>query len=293
MLRAQKNNLKVYSSKNIQLQPDSNLDSHVALVFVYSNSGEEYITVQGNRGDRNNLSLWDNGDDLVLKTANQYNNTVVIITSPGPVDMSRWINHKNIKGIVLALFPGQESGNAITDVLFGDVNPSAKLPFTIAKNSDYCCGVVYDSPGNVVYEESLLVGYRWFDAKNIVPMFPFGFGLSYTTFLVSRLNIVLQSDGSRWVTVIVRNTGRVAGSEVIQLYIGLPKSTASPVKQLKAFDKVFLKPKESKQVSFTLDSNHLSYWDIRTRSWTVAKGLYKIFVGTSSRDIRQSSYFME
>ncbi|KAJ3220789.1 hypothetical protein HK099_004009, partial [Clydaea vesicula] len=262
-------------------------DSDTALVFVYANSGEGYTgmnsTVNGPfvQGDRNDLFLFDYGDDLVKKIAEINKNVVVIITAPGPVDMSAWINHPNVKSVLFALYPGQESGNSIYDVLSGRINPSGKLPFTIAKENDYCCKVQFEAPGHVEYAESHLVGYRWFDSNKIAPQFPFGHGLSYTSFEYSNLAVSFNENGSGKITLDLKNSGNRLGREVVQVYVGLPEVTKSAPLNLKAFEKVRLSEQETKKVEFTLSQQDLSFWNVKSKSWELAKGTYQIFVGSS------------
>lgn len=166
----------------------------VAIVGVHSDSGEQYITVEGNVGDRNNLSSWHNGDEVVKAVAANNNNTIVVVHSVGPMTMD-WVDHPNITAIVWAGLPGQESGNALVDVLFGDYNPSGRLPYTIAaKDEDYPVTIEYvntDMPPetDVNYTEGLFIDYRHFLAKGIKPLFGFGFGLSYTTFDIKNLQV--------------------------------------------------------------------------------------------------------
>ena len=158
----------------------------VCLVFINSDSGEGYIFVGGNYGDRNNLTAWLGGDDLVLEVAGNCSNTVVIIHAPGPLLVEEWIDHPNVTAVLFAGLPGQESGNSLVDVLYGDVNPSGKLPWTLGKSrQDYGTDVVYQPNGDVPqidFEEGLFIDYRWFDKQGIEPRFEFGFGMSYTTF---------------------------------------------------------------------------------------------------------------
>lgn len=167
----------------------------VVIVGVNSDSGEQYITVDGNEGDRNNLSAWLNGDEVVLNAAANNNNTIVVVHSVGPMDMEKWIDHPNITAVLWAGLPGQESGGALVSILYGDYNPSARLPYTIAKNrSDYPADVVYTSPDEpahlqIDYNEELHIDYRHFLARNITPRFEFGFGLSYTRFNYTNLQI--------------------------------------------------------------------------------------------------------
>ena len=268
-------------------------NADMAIVFVSADSGESYLQVEDNIGDRNNLSLWRNGDKLIEAVANVNNNTVVVIHGPGAVDMP-WVDNPGVVAIIHALFPGQESGNAIADVLFGDVNPSGRLPFTINSNrTEYAADVLYSGKSpkgyeypQINYTEGLLVDYRWNDAKDIDPLFPFGFGLSYTTFNYSSFNI---KNGS--VTFKITNTGERDGHEVPQLYLGLPKMPGEPVKQLKNFDRFFIKAGASKTVKFDIVSDDLKIWDTERQKWVIPSGTFKVFIGASSRDIKWSDTF--
>jgi len=168
----------------------------VVIVGINSDAGEQYITVDGNNGDRNNLTAWYNGDELVQAMAGNFSNVIVVVHSVGQIDMEAWIDHPNVTAVLWAGLPGQESGNSLVDVLYGDYNPSGRLPYTIAKQrSDYGSDIDYvntDDPvqTNVEYTEMLNVDYRHFLAEGIEPRFPFGFGLSYTTFNYTNLNVV-------------------------------------------------------------------------------------------------------
>ncbi|KAF8522644.1 glycoside hydrolase superfamily [Hysterangium stoloniferum] len=165
----------------------------VCLVFVNADSGEGYITVDGNAGDRNNLTLWHGGEDLISTTTSACSNTIVVMHIVGPVLVESWFDNPNITAVLNAGIPGQESGNAIVDILFGGVNPSARLPYTVPKQrSDYGVDVLYASSmttPQLTYEEGVKIDYRHFDANGIVPRFEFGFGLSYTEFSYSGLSI--------------------------------------------------------------------------------------------------------
>lgn len=165
----------------------------VAVVFVNADAGEGYITVDVNEGDRNNLTLWQNGDALITEVSSVNPNTIVVIHSVGPVIVEDIKNNPNVTAILWAGIPGQESGNAITDVLYGRVNPSAKSVFTWGKNrTDWGSDVLYDSTlehPQVDFTEGIFIDYRYFDKKNIEPSYEFGYGLSYTTFAYSNLRI--------------------------------------------------------------------------------------------------------
>lgn len=250
-----------------------------AIVFVNADSGEG--------SDRTTLSLWNGGDDLINAVASINPNTIVVIHTPGAVLMP-WIN--NVRAVINAGLPGEETGNSIADVLFGDVNPSGRLPYTIAKQlSDYPAHVSVTMP--VVYNEGLLIGYRWFDAKSIAPLFEFGFGLSYTSFTYS--NLAIQVSGqSVTISASITNSGKVIGAEVPQLYIGFPESAQEPLKILRGFDKVTLAPGQTSNVSFRLNvTKELSVWDTPLRTWKVVTGQFYVYVGASSRDIRLNGAF--
>ena len=169
------------------------------IVFANADAGEGYIVVDGNEGDRNNLTLWHNGDDLIANVTGQCNNTIVVMHTVGAVTVTPWYDNPNVTAIVWAGIPGQESGNAITDVLYGKVNPGGKTPFTWGANrGDYGTDVIY-TPNNGVnapqdnFVEGILIDYRHFDAYNITPIYEFGYGLSYTTFSYSNIQVQAHS----------------------------------------------------------------------------------------------------
>jgi beta-glucosidase len=260
----------------------------VAIVFANADSGEGYIKVGNNPyGDRANLSLWHGGDALIEAVAAANPNTIVVLHTVGAV-MMPWLS--KVKAVVNAGLPGQETGNSLADVLFGDVNPSGRLPYTNAKqSSDYPAHA--ENTLEIDYTEGLLIGYRWFDAKNIEPLFPFGFGLSYTNFTYSGLKIK-QSKSTVSVTVNVMNSGKVDGAEVPQLYIGFPKSAGEPPKILRGFEKVFIKAGHSSKVTFDVDvAKELSIWNTNATAWEIVKGDFTAYVGASSRDIRLQGTF--
>jgi beta-glucosidase len=189
-----------------------------------------------------------------------------------------------------------EGGNAIAAILFGDVNPSGKLPFTFPRKlADSPAHALKAYPGEngvVHYSEGLLVGYRWFDTKQIEPLFPFGFGLSYTTFAYSNMKIIPSSDPSGpivTVTCDITNTGHRQGQEVVQLYIhqGHPSFTR-PEKELKGFAKISLKPGETEKISISLGRNAFSFYDPMRKAWVAEKDEFTIMLGSSSREIRLS-----
>lgn len=172
----------------------------VAIVFGNADSGEDYITVDGNQGDRNNLTLWGNADALIAHVASINPNTIVVLHTVGPVIVEAFKNHPNITALLWAGLPGQESGNAITDVLYGKVNPQAKSVFTWGKQrEDWGVDVVYTPTSQnpqLNFNEGVFIDYRHFDAQNITPSYEFGFGLSYTTFEYSNLTITKEDPGA-------------------------------------------------------------------------------------------------
>ncbi|CAA7264066.1 unnamed protein product [Cyclocybe aegerita] len=295
-----------------------------ALVFVMANSGEQYLTVDGNVGDRNNLTAWRGGDELIAAVAAQNNNTIVIVNSVGPIIMESWIDHPNVTAVLWAGVPGQEIGNSIADVLYGAWNPSGRLPYTIAKRAeDYGAQIVTGGgPQDIIsipYTEGLEIDYRHFDARNITPRFEFGFGLSYTEFSYSGLQlskiesavsspdpplveawergdatpISVGSSRAIWLHTpayeaifTVRNTGRIPGAEIPQLYLNFPASAGEPPLVLRGFADVFLGPGKSRTLTITLSRYDLSIWDVEKQGWRKPSGQFGVVIGASSRDAR-------
>src|SRR3954470_9479888 len=231
-------------------------------------------------------------DALIKAVAGANPNTVVVLDTGGPMLMP-WL--ADVKRVLQAWFPGQEDGNAIASILFGDVNPGGKLVQTFpkamadlpTKNQSQYPGV-NDDKGvpHAAYSEGLKVGYRWYDSQGIEPLFPFGFGLSYTKFSISGMTVKAAPGGATGATVkaAVKNPGPRAGAEVVQLYVGMPPETGEPPKQLKSYRKVQLQPGQTKTVSMKLGQRAFSQWTPGS-GWTVAKGCYRLMLGTSSRDI--------
>jgi beta-glucosidase len=200
-----------------------------------------------------------------------------------------------VDAILLMYYPGQEGGYALADILFGDVNPSGKLSVSYPRRlKDNPAFLHYPGWKDVHYGEGLFVGYRYYDTKDIEPLFPFGHGLSYTTFKYSELALPSEvTPGEDFqVSVTVENAGEVIGQEVVQLYIRDVDSTMiRPYKELKAFEKVSLGPGESKIISFTLEPRALSYYDPHQKAWMAEAGIFEVLVGSSSRDIRLTGQF--
>ncbi|NHJ47154.1 MAG: glycosyl hydrolase [Asgard group archaeon] len=241
--------------------------------------------------DRPDLKLPDEQITQLLATIEQNKKTIVILINGSPITMSDW--HSKVPAIIEAWYPGQEGGYAIADVLFGDVNPSGKLPITFPKKlSDspaHKSERTYPGDEQVFYDEGIFVGYRHFDKEKIKPLYPFGFGLSYTQFALSNAKLStydLTDDELMKITLDIENVGKKAGSEVIQLYIGANDSKVpKPIKELIGFTKVTLEPGEKKQIEFTINEEVLNYYDGNADTWITEDGKYTLYAGNSSRDI--------
>ena len=215
--------------------------------------------------------------------------TVVVLNAGSPVEMP-WADQ--VQAILEAYYPGQEGGHAVARILLGEVNPSGKLTVTFPQRlEDTPAYINYPGGKEVHYGEGIYVGYRYYDKKNLAPLFPFGHGLSFTTFGYSDLKVIGQKSIHDPLTVSLRvtNTGQVGGKEVVQVYVTDKESSlARPPKELKAFAKVNLQPGESKTVAFTLDFRSFAFYDPRKANWVAEAGDFEILVGSSSRDIRLS-----
>jgi beta-glucosidase len=235
--------------------------------------------------DRTDINLDPASNALISAVAAANRNTVVVLNTGSAVTMP-WLGA--VRGVFEAWYPGQEDGNAIAALLFGDADPSGKLPVTFPVSlADVPARTPQQWPGvdgKVDYSEGLLVGYRWYDARHIQPLFPFGYGLSYTSFRFSGLRVERSGDHVA-VRLDVTNTGRVAGADVAQVYVGDPASTGEPPEQLKAFQRVELEPGQTAQVALSLDSSSFAQWDTSASAWTVTPGLYRIMVGDSSASL--------
>ena len=252
-------------------------------------------TLESEGFDRRSMDLPAGQDDLIQAVSAANPKTVVVLVAGAPVTMTKWIDR--VPAVLDAWYGGEEGGHAIGDVLFGAANPSGKLPVSFPKRLE-------DSPAfshypgmnlNVEYAEGIYVGYRGFDKNNIEPLFPFGHGLSYTTFEYSDLSIQPGSTAAGKpvnVTVRVRNSGSRPGAEVVQLYLHPTKSSVDrPPKELKGFRRVMLSPGQTQQVSFPINRDAMSYYSNAKKSWVAEPGTFEILVGASSRDIRLKGAF--
>jgi beta-glucosidase len=276
--------VQVSDGKDIRKAISLAASADVAIVMVgdYETEGKDHpITLDGNQ------------DELIQAVAAANPHTIVVLKSGSAVLMP-WVD--KVPAILEAWYPGEEDGNAVAAVLFGDVNPSGKLPMTFPKQlDDLPANTPSQYPGvNGVasYSEGIFVGYRHYDEEHIQPLFPFGYGLSYTTFGFSDLAITPKTakDNSKLTVTVdfnVTNTGKRAGEEVAQLYVGLPsaKHIPQPPEQLKRFAKVLLQPGETHHIHFELDERALACWNERTHKWVVLPGAYHIMAGPSSRHL--------
>jgi len=257
----------------------------IAIIFVGVTSSEG--------SDRTDLSLGASQNALVSAVIQAQPNSIVVVHSPGAVLMP-WAG--NAEAIICAFLPGEEDGHSIADVLFGDVNPGGKLPVTFpASENQIPVNTIPQYPGinnEAAYSEQLLVGYRWYDVHSYKPLFPFGHGLSYTTFDYRNLQINGALPSGIMVNIEIYNTGKRSGAEVVQLYVRYPTAAHEPTRSLRGFRKVLLHPSESKTVTFKLENKDVSIWDVNINNWSVFHGTFTIDVGSSSRDIRASGTFV-
>ena len=232
--------------------------------------------------------------DMIL----QHNkNVVVVLNAGGAVEMASWMN--KVKAVLMAWYPGQQGGLAVSEIITGKISPSGKLPISFdAKWEDNPSAANYhenvdrirsksiNPHARVEYREGIFMGYRGYDKSNVKPLFPFGYGLSYTTFAYSNFDI--KSEGKEFVVSFdVKNTGKVDGAEVAQLYVGDDEcSLVRPIKELKGFDKVYLKAGETKRVTIRLDDEAFRFFDPIERKFKVEPGAFSVYVGASSADIR-------
>jgi beta-glucosidase len=235
------------------------------------------------------MALHDGQNEMLEQIAGLNPKTVVILVGGSSVEMP-WVDA--VPAIVQMWYAGMEGGNAIARILLGAVNPSGKLPITFPKAlRDFPAALDDYGPDTCRYREGIFVGYRWFDANAIAPLFPFGHGLSYTTFALGDLRVEKSAGGFR-VSVDVTNSGKIAGAEVVQIYVGqLKPSIKRPVRELKGFVKVKLGPGEMRRVDVLLEKVAFAFWDSGSNDWMVEPGEFVIEAGVSSRDLRERSIF--
>ncbi len=289
-IRAKSPNSKVVYASGLDAGVAANVAaaSDVAIVFVHQHTHEN--------ADLKNLSLPDDQDELVRQVAAANPHTIVVLENGDPVLMP-WLG--SVKAVLETWFPGARGGEAIANILFGDVNPSGKLVLSFPKSEADLPHPVLQGPPplpagqsanplapsgffDVDYSEGLKVGYRWYDAENKEPLFPFGFGLSYSSFAYSNLHVASAKQVS--VTFTLKNTSQRAGAEVAQVYLGLPASAGEPPKRLVGWKKAKLAPGESQEVAVSIEPRELAIFDVAHNAWQIVPGEYRVFVGGSSRD---------
>ena len=254
-------------------------------------------TLEGEGHDRDSLALPAIQEKLIRRISEVNKNSVVVLFSGTPILMNRWM--ASVPAIVEAFYPGEEGGNALADILFGDVNPSGRLPVTFPRRwQDTPVHDTYPNPDVAVYKEGIFVGYRYYDQYGIEPLFPFGYGLSYTKFVYSRLDIRprnMTTGDTVEVSFEVKNSGKMAGEDVVQLYLHDVKSSLPrEVKALKGFARVQLKPGEKKIIRLPLVRSQLTFYNPTLKKWMAEPGKFEVWIGRSSRDIRlKGSFFYE
>jgi len=256
---------------NYASQLAASVDAAIAVLATTSSEGS----------DRPNLQLPADQVNLATAMGNSNPNSVALVITPGAVLVPF---ATSVSAVVLMFLPGQEEGNSFADVLFGNVNPSGKLPVTLPNVDNEVGFSTAQYPGinnEGSYSELLNVGYRWYAANKVTPKFPFGHGLSYTTFTYSNLKI-----NGRTISADITNSGPVAGAEVPQLYLNFPASAGEPPIQLKGFQKIQLSPGAKQTASWVLSDRDLSIWDANAHKWAVQSGNFGVLVGASSQDIR-------
>ena len=262
---------------------------HAKVAVIFAGLPDSY---ESEGYDRTHMQLPACQNRLIEAVAAANPNTVVVLHNGSPVEMP-WIGH--VKGVLEAYLGGQAVGLATVRVLFGEVNPSGRLPESFPKKlSDNPSYLYYGGEGDRAdYREGVFVGYRYYDRKDMEVLFPFGYGLSYTTFAYSNLRLsaeTISDTDTLTATVTVKNTGSRTGKTVVQLYVGDPESTVfRPVRELKDFAKVELQPGESRDITFTLDKRAFAYWNEEIHDWHVESGEFTIEVGQSSRNMECSA----
>jgi beta-glucosidase len=268
------------------LRPPSTITGYNAVIIAAGISNE----YEGEGEDRS-FTLPEYQDELITNVATANPQTVVVFHGGGNFDSTQWIGQ--VAGLIEAFYPGQDGGQALAQILFGDVNPSGKLPITMEKlaadNPAYATfpNPINQHPDAIPYTEGIFIGYRGYDHNHKTPLFPFGFGLSYTTFSFSPLQFSSTGyDGTQNITVTftVTNTGQVAGAEVAQLYVGEQNPPVHrPVRELKGFQRVFLQPGQSQTVMLQLDQRSFAYWNTTKNLWDAPKDTYNVWVGSSEQ----------
>ncbi len=253
--------------------------------YDYSKWGDNTFDAEGT--DKPDMKMPFEQDKLITAVLAANPKTIVVLIGGGPVDMNKWIN--KTPAIIQGWYPGMEGGNALAKVIFGDVNPSGKLPMTFPKVLEdvpaHKLGEFHGTNGIVNYNDDIFVGYRYFETFNVKPQFAFGHGLSYTNFKYSDADFK-SSKNTLKITIDIKNTGKADGAEVVQVYVKKPGTIKLPNEELKAFDKVFLKAGESKKVILNISKDDLKYYDEDKKDWVLGEGKVNVMIGSASDDIK-------
>jgi beta-glucosidase len=269
-------------------------NAEVAIIYCGWTHGYDYSKWGDNAFDaeavdKPNMKMPFEQDKLITAVLAVNPNTIVVLIGGGAIDMNKWI--AKTPAIIQGWYPGMEGGNALAKIIFGDVNPSGKLPVTFAKVLEdvpaHKLGEFGGTNGVVTYKDDIFVGYRYTQPSNVKPQFAFGHGLSYTNFTYHDAKVKAKKRSVR-IKVTVKNTGEIAGAEVVQIYVKKPGSIKLPEQELKSFDKVFLKPGESKKITFEIPIEDLRYFDELKNEWVLGKGNVKMMIGSASDDIKIS-----
>lgn len=268
-------------------------EAQVAIVFGGWTHGYDYNKWSDNAydaeaADKPDMTMPFGQDELISAVINANPNTIVVLFGGGAIDISKW--EGKTKAVLQVGYPGQEGGNALAEILFGDINPSGKLTYSWPKAlADAPAHKIGEYPGDsikVTYKDDIFVGYRYFDKYKVKPQFAFGHGLSYSSFKYGKLNTTVKN-GEVTVNFVLSNSSSKGGAEVVQLYVKDKKSSViRPEKELKGFQKIYLGPGESKELQFVLNTDAFSFFDDRQMKWFQEPGDFEIAVGSSSRDIR-------
>ena len=289
---------EVSSDELARLSSEAVEKAKKADLIVYVGGMNKNTKQDCENSDRDDYNLSYGQNELIAKLAKACPNIVAVMVSGNAYAMP-WKNE--VKAIIQTWYLGSEFGNTLCDILSGEVNPSGKLPFSFVNKLDDCPAIALGKesyPGvnkQQTYKEGILVGYRWYDLKKVKTLFPFGYGLSYTTFQYGKpkLSESMMSEGGHVnLTTTITNSGKRAGKEVMELYIGDEKcSVLRPVKELKGFKKVLLNPGETKTVTFTITYDDLKFWNDKSHSWIAEPGRFKAYICSSAEDIKSIAVF--
>ena len=273
-------------------------EADLCIVFISADSGEQYIDLEKSVGDRYDLKAWHSGDELVEAVLEKNENVIVVINSPGPIDLP-W--YENIKGLIFSGFGGAESGNGIADILFGDYNPSGHLPYVWAELDNYPSKIkIFSNPTYYDYKEGVFVGQRYFDKNNKTYIFPFGYGMSYTTFEFDKdknISATMTKEGLK-IKFSMKNVGAMEGEAVPMVFLKFPDDIEAqdeyPDKLFKGFDKKWIKPNEAVEFEILVDDHALSYFNVFSQKFERPKnGAYTVYVGFDAKNYNELSIEVE